>query len=105
MFEGIESVSPDEEGASTSDANEPSVGLPAIDADEENILRSLQRLFPRTQNNYDLQADTSISRKTVGTKLNRLIEIGLAERRPGPKGATITALGRELLRHLPTVQE
>jgi hypothetical protein len=75
--------------------------LPAVDGDDIKILAQLCKAAPRLLNNYALESETRISRKTVGTRLKRLIEAGLAHRPKGDrKGAAITQKGIDLLAKL-----
>jgi hypothetical protein len=75
---------------------------PSLDGEEVIILRTLSDAAPQLCNNYYLEAKCTISRKTVGDRLRRLIELGLAHRPKGArKGTTITLQGAELLVKLP----
>ena len=73
----------------------------SIDDESETILRALVRMRPRLVDLYDLEADTHISRKTVGLRVNGLIERHLAERPNGPRGGVgVTDAGACLIAEL-----
>jgi hypothetical protein len=74
----------------------------SLGTDDLRILKSLNSKAPLRRTLYDIVADTEISRKTVGIRLNKLIERNLACRPDGErKGATITDRGQEILKNLP----
>lgn len=71
---------------------------PALDKDEVAILTALASAAPQLCWTYDLEGAISLSRKTIGEKLSRLIDLGLADRPMGArKGAVITSQGRAIL--------
>lgn len=75
--------------------------LGSIDEESEKILRALVRMRPRLVDLYDLETDTHISRKTVGSRVNGLIERRLAERPNGPRGGVgVTDAGARLVAEL-----
>jgi hypothetical protein len=91
---------------SAEDSN-PRTGYQSIarfDAEDLQILRALKKATPRLLTTYDLEAASRISRKTVGQRLNQLVESGLADRPRGPKGGAgitekgVAALGKRSAR-------
>ncbi len=73
----------------------------ALDDEEMKTLEALYDARPRLLTTYDLEPRTHISRKTVSSRLNRLIKLKLAERPKGPNGgAMITTTGIRLLEPL-----
>ena len=84
--------------------SEPAImpASPSVDDEDIRILYALQKQAPRLCTLYDIETDASVSRKTVGQRLNNLIDAGLAQRPRGPnQGATIIAKGAELLKKFP----
>jgi hypothetical protein len=74
-------------------------------ADDEDvaILRALAGAAPRLLTIAQLASQADVSERTVGPRLNAMIERGHAYRPKGKKsGATITAPGREYLRGIRT---
>ena len=70
----------------------------ALDDEDFSILSELNQEPPRLLTTYDLEQACLVTRKTVGRRLHRLIERGLAIRPQGDRaGATITDLGKNLL--------
>jgi hypothetical protein len=73
-------------------------GQQAVDKDELTILTCLYKKVPELQTTYDLESDAKITRKTVGQRVTRLIDLGLVQRPKGPRGgATLTERGRALI--------
>jgi hypothetical protein len=91
--EGEATTGPQPDGAA--DLNGP----PALKADDLKILRLLRKARPRLLKLYDLEAGSSLSRRTLSGCLQYLRDHGLAEQPRGPKsGWTITDEGVALLR-------
>ena len=75
-----------------------STGAAALDAEAITVLRELLQQRPRLVTTYELEASTRLTRKTIGARLARLIELGFAARPNGKRGgATITAEGMRVL--------
>jgi hypothetical protein len=75
---------------------------PALDDEDIQIISYLATQAPRLSTVYDIQAGTTVARKTIGQRLQRFIDLNLAHRPNGPKrGAALTAKGQALAKRLP----
>jgi predicted transcriptional regulator len=78
------------------------VEFPPVDDEDISILRHLEKESPRLCDQYDLEVNVGLARKTIGKRLEYLIDNGLVEQPKGERGgAAITAKGRALLQSLP----
>ena len=69
--------------------------LPAVDDDEAKILLHLNANALRLQTNAQIEGGTRLGKRAVMNGLNRLIELGLADRTKGPNdGTAIISKGR-----------
>lgn len=85
------------------DKLESSRKAPAIDDEDRRILRVLHKQKPRMLTICTVSENAHVGNKTVGQRLKRLIECGLAVRPQGPnRGATITDEGIKLLESITT---
>ncbi len=66
--------------------DQPAGDEQGIDNEAESILRELVKQKPRLISTYDLETATNVSRKTVGLRVNVLIDKGWAIRPNGPNG-------------------
>jgi hypothetical protein len=71
---------------------------PAIDDEDERILRALQKAAPRLLNQYDLETNSKVSRRTISKRLPQLLRYDLVSQPKGIKSGTIiTPAGRTVL--------
>jgi hypothetical protein len=69
---------------------------PPLDGNEDKILRALKAKSPRLLNQYELEQEASLSRRTIGKAARRLAKLGLIHRPMGPrKGWGLTPSGRK----------
>lgn len=76
----------------------PGGNMVTLDEEDIAILSALASTKPRLLTLVELAADTYIGNKTLGTRVNQLIESGLVSRPKGERrGATITPTGESAL--------
>jgi predicted transcriptional regulator len=73
---------------------------------ELSVLRALRTRHPVLMTNVEIEVAAELSKVTVQSVVNRVIEKELAHRPEGPKeGATITPLGIALLDRIPPLSQ
>jgi predicted transcriptional regulator len=88
-------------GPETSEDIEPGEGNPAVDEEDERILRALAAKRPRLQTQDQIEIESNVSRRTISERMKSLLKEGLADRPKGPKsGTTITERGLNLLKQI-----
>jgi len=67
----------------------PTSALPPMSDEDVRILRSLLNKHPKLCTQHELEAETEVSRKTVGARLSRLRDLGLVHRPSGARGGDL----------------
>lgn len=75
--------------------------LPALDDEDERILRALAKKPSSLQTQDAIAAESEVSRRTISDRMKLLLHHGLVERPKGPKSGTrITPAGQTLLKQI-----